>query len=179
MFIAMVRLTWCPRVGDLGALHIVMSISIRETLSHKPITEFIKALRQRLFGYYRYYGVTGNYLMLERDLLEEILMTVRSQVGRNSIHNLSPTALRDLVKFSFELIKGVKELGYTSEFLPTISDLMKPIEYIIRRGYIESVDGIDNNMLEDIHSTIEQLTGTSIVEKPETITIMKKRRNDK
>jgi len=33
---------------------------------HTQINELIKRLRQKLIGYYHYYGVTGNYLMLER-----------------------------------------------------------------------------------------------------------------
>jgi RNA-directed DNA polymerase len=33
---------------------------------HAPINELIEAIRRKLIGYYRYYGVTGNYVMLDR-----------------------------------------------------------------------------------------------------------------
>jgi group II intron reverse transcriptase/maturase len=39
---------------------------------HMSITELIKALRRKLIGYYQYYGVTGNYRMLDRFRFEVI-----------------------------------------------------------------------------------------------------------
>lgn len=143
-------------LGDMGLTSDVLD-SVFEMWWPK-LDERIKTIMEKLIN------PDARSKRSERELLEEILLTVRLQAKRQyrfPIHSVHPDAVKDLVMNYVQLVKVCSDSSEYSEVNSALKRLFRPIRYIFSR----SIFGDENDQelveaLEQVQAILDEASPT-------------------